>query len=62
MLELIYAVKFCLNSFPAKDSVSAKLIPQAMITGQFVNLTKRCLIELGECVHTHEDEENFMNP
>ena len=53
--DLVYALTFWINIFPAKDTVSATLIPQAMITGQCVELTKHCLLGFGEYARTHED-------
>ena len=58
--EIIYAVMFWLNSFPAEDGISATLIPRAMITVQSVKFTKHCLLEFGSYVHTHEDREKYM--
>ena len=58
--ELVYDVSLWLNSLPSEDSVSVTLIPQSMITGQSVELTKHLLLELREYVHTHEDVYNSM--
>ena len=58
--ELVYDVSLWLNSLPSEDSVSVTLIPQSMITGQSVELTKNLLLELREYVHTDEDVYNSM--
>ena len=58
--KLVYAVTFWLNSFPAKDGISDTLMPRAMITGQSVEFTKHRLLDFGEYIHTHEDEDNSM--
>ena len=47
MREIVYAVKFCINSFPAKDGISATLSSRAMINGQSVEFNKHGLIEFG---------------
>ena len=61
MRDIVYAVTFWINIFPAKDAVSATQIPRSMITGQSVKFTKNCLLDFGEYVHTHEDGENSMD-
>ena len=58
--KLVYALKLWINSFHAKDGISATLIPRDMITGQFVDFTKHCLLEFGEYVHTYEYGDNSM--
>ena len=58
--DLVYAATFWLNSFPAKDGVSAMLVLQAMINGQLFKFTKRCLLQFGDYVHTHEGRDNSM--
>ena len=61
MRYLVCFVTFWLNSFLDEYIVSAILIAQAMITGQFVDFTKHCLLEFGEYAHTHEEGENSMD-
>ena len=61
MRKLIYAMTFWLNRFPAKDGVSTTLTPRAMITGQFIEFSKHCLLTFGEYIQTHEDGDNYTD-
>ena len=58
--ELVYAMAFWLIRFPDEYGISATLIPRAIITGQYVEFTKNCLLDFGEYSHTHEYGENAM--
>ena len=58
--NLVHAMTFWINSFPAKYGISATLTLQAMITGQSGEFTKNRLLNFGEYVHTHEDGDNSM--
>ena len=58
--DLVYAVTFWVNSFPAEYGVSATLNSQAIITGQSVEFSKHWLLDFGEYIHTHKDGDNYM--
>ena len=58
--ELIYYCVFWLNSFPAKDGVSADLSPRAIVTGSHIDFNKHCKLEFGAYVQAHEEHDNTM--
>ena len=59
--ELIYYSVFWLNSFPARDGISATLSPRAIVTGSHIDFNKHCKLEFGAYVQAHEEHDNTMS-
>ena len=60
--ELVYAMTFWLNAFPAADGVSAHMSPREIVTGLMVDAKKHCVVPFGAYVQTHEQHDNSMAP
>ena len=57
VVQMVYSCNFWLNAFPPTDSVSEKLIPREIITGQVIDFNKHCRLEYGAYAHVHEEHE-----
>ena len=60
IIEMVTSSVFWLNMFPARDGISDKLGPRAIITGLLPDYNKHCKIEFGAYVQTHEEHDNSM--
>ena len=65
VIKLIHYCVFWLNSFPAKNGISADVVlcPRAIVVGATVDCyNNHCKIEFGTYVQTHEQHDNTMIP
>ena len=60
VVQMVYSCNFWLNVFPRTDSVSEKLIPREIITGQVIDFNKQCRLEYGAYAQVHEEHDNSM--
>jgi Reverse transcriptase (RNA-dependent DNA polymerase) len=60
LVELVKAMVFWLNAFPANDGVSDTISPRTIMTGKRLNYTKHCQLGFGTYVQTHEEHDNGM--
>ena len=60
VVELVYAMNFWIQSFPARDGVSAYIIPRELVTGMMLDAGKHCVIPFGSYAQTHEIHDNTM--
>jgi hypothetical protein len=60
LVELVKAMVFWLNAFPANVGVSDTISPRTIMTGKRLNYTKHCQLGFGTYVQTHEEHDNGM--
>jgi hypothetical protein len=60
IIELVKAMVFWLNAFPANDGMSDTISPRTIMTGKKLNNVKHCKLGFGTYVQTHEQHDNSM--
>ena len=60
--QLMITVMFYLNAFAWKDGVSDIQPPVTIVEGVKLDFNKHFHVIFGECLHTHEDTANSLEP
>lgn len=60
VVELVYAMNFCLHAFPVEDGVSTHINPRELVTGMSIDAKRHCVVPFGAYVQTHEQHDNSM--
>jgi hypothetical protein len=60
LIELVNFSVFWLNSFPARDGISATLSPRSIVHGTNIDFVKHAKLEFGAFVQSHEEHDNTM--